>query len=221
MADVVLKDRYGKDVEYPGVERIKVNTVDGGMQEYVDSSTVPEPEETTVALDFSNGDMEVVPDGKKLFNRVSIPVPKDLVPENILEGMNIAGIIGNLAAGSSVKFASGTLKYTGTIQTISHNFGCIPDIIMVYDVSGTMEANTYREFIGFSAAFGEAIGTTKLSIRVATGSNSTCTYQMWATALENMTGSAVIHNVTECTFNVPYALNKDGTYIWFAIGGLT
>ena len=29
MADIVLKDRIGNSVEYPGVERVKLNTVDG------------------------------------------------------------------------------------------------------------------------------------------------------------------------------------------------
>lgn len=42
MADIVLKDRNGSPVEYPGVEKIKVNTVDGETVEFCDPALIQE-----------------------------------------------------------------------------------------------------------------------------------------------------------------------------------
>ena len=53
--------------------------------------------ETTVALDFSGGDMVVMPEDGQSFSAVNIPKPVNLAPENIAEGVNIAGIIGIFA----------------------------------------------------------------------------------------------------------------------------
>lgn len=55
---------------------------------------VPEQVETEVDLDFSGGDMEVVPLEGKVFRKVNIPVPEGLIPENIVKGVTIAGIEG-------------------------------------------------------------------------------------------------------------------------------
>lgn len=54
----------------------------------------PDPVETEVTLDFSAGDMEVVPLDGKVFSKVIIPVPEGLVPENIAAGETVAGIEG-------------------------------------------------------------------------------------------------------------------------------
>lgn len=62
----------------------------------------PDPVETEVELDFSNGAMEVVPLDGKVFSKVSIPVPEGLVPENIAEGETIAGIVGTHTGGAGI-----------------------------------------------------------------------------------------------------------------------
>lgn len=59
----------------------------------------PDPVETEVTLDFSEGDMEVVPDAGKLFSKVSIPVPENLIPENIAKDVIVAGITGTHEGG--------------------------------------------------------------------------------------------------------------------------
>lgn len=59
----------------------------------------PDPVETEVELDFSGGDMEVVPLEGKVFSKVSIPVPEGLVPENIVKGVMVAGIEGTSEGG--------------------------------------------------------------------------------------------------------------------------
>lgn len=124
MADIVLRDRSGNPVEYPGVERIKLNTTDGGVQNFgaYDPDTltpdklangvtvggvtgelsIPESVEKEVTqdeLNFAGGAIALTPDSGKVFSGVSIPVPDNLEAGNIAEGVNIAGIVGTLAAG--------------------------------------------------------------------------------------------------------------------------
>lgn len=56
-------------------------------------------ENLPIVLDFSDGDQEIVaPDGV-LVKSAIIQKPETLNPENIAEGVNIAGIVGTLAAG--------------------------------------------------------------------------------------------------------------------------
>lgn len=54
----------------------------------------PETEETTVTLDFTDGDMKVTPSDGKLLSKVDIPKPETLVPENIAKDVTIAGVTG-------------------------------------------------------------------------------------------------------------------------------
>lgn len=57
-------------------------------------------EETSVSLNFTNGDQIVRPseDGK-LLSQVTIEMPEDLRSENILKDKNIGGIVGSLVVG--------------------------------------------------------------------------------------------------------------------------
>ena len=66
-----------------------------------DADTVPEAvENVPVVLDFSGSDTQVItaPAGT-LMKSVAIQKPADLAEENVLDGKNIAGIIGALVAG--------------------------------------------------------------------------------------------------------------------------
>lgn len=99
MADIVLRDRNGNQVEYPGVESIKLNTVGGDTKEFIDPDTVPQAVEKTIDPDFSTGDMEVIPEEGQVFSKVGISKPDNLIPGNIAEGVDIAGIVGTLASG--------------------------------------------------------------------------------------------------------------------------
>ena len=102
MADIVLKDRIGNSVEYPGVERVKLNTVDGETVEFVDSALVPESVQKVVSqdeLNFASGAINLTPENGQVFSGVNIPVPTNLTADKIKEGVNIAGIWGTLSAG--------------------------------------------------------------------------------------------------------------------------
>ena len=123
MDSIVLRDRNGKEINYHGIDYLNVKTPDGETQGYAayDPETlvpenlvsgvkvgdvegaleVPQAVETTIDPDFSAGDMEVVPEDGKVFSKAIIQKPETLVPENIAEGVNVAGIVGALSAGGS------------------------------------------------------------------------------------------------------------------------
>lgn len=104
---IVLKDRNNNDVPYDGTSVLKLPTADGGTRMFIEG----EAEATTISLDFSQGDMEVIPDAKKLFNKVSIPTPVGLVPENIPKGRTIAGVKGELSVGGEVNIKDKPIRF--------------------------------------------------------------------------------------------------------------
>lgn len=118
-----------------------------------------ETEETTVELDFSNGDMEVTPTGEKAFSKVNIPVPGTLIPEHIAEGVDIAGIIGTLVAGggSEVKIEIG--KFGPNLVNskgykLNHSLGVVPDVlILIQDTGYTSSSFNTQMYFGTSRAF--------------------------------------------------------------------
>lgn len=60
---------------------------------------IGDTEEQTQALAMADGDMVIEPsEAGKVLSKVTIQKPETLVPENIAEGVDIAGIIGTLAA---------------------------------------------------------------------------------------------------------------------------
>ena len=78
-------------------------------------------ENLPIALDFSDGDQEIVaPDGV-LVKSAIIQKPETLNPENIAEGVNIAGIVGTMAAGggssADVRYVT-FMSYDGTEEYI-------------------------------------------------------------------------------------------------------
>lgn len=108
-----------------------------------------------IELDFSNGDMVVTPDSGKAFSQVSIPKPANLTPDNIAEGVNIAGIIGTLAAGGgggNIKTYYAMYNSTAGTLTINHNLGVIPDIVIAYVNNGYATTSYYNVMFGASTA---------------------------------------------------------------------
>ena len=82
----------------------------------------PETEETTVTLNLSAGDQVVTPSGEdKAFSQVTIRKPETLIPGNIAQGVDIAGVVGTLTSGgggsgggtlpAGVYFSAHSIKY--------------------------------------------------------------------------------------------------------------
>ena len=188
-----------------------------------------ETETATVELDFSNGDMVVTPDSGKAFSQVSIPKPANLTPDNIAEGVNIAGIIGALAAGGgggNVKIATGTIIGGGTV---SHNLGVIPDIIVAILTTRAMTSGTYANAcMSFSKSFSEkytpsgAFGATN-----SAGKSVGYVYGGYGRYGQNFGSyhdtatSGYIYNVTETTAYITSFGSTAYSTAWLAIGGLT
>ena len=99
-------------------------------------------ENITVALDFSAGDMTIVPTDDHLITRVDIPMPESLVPENIKEGEAVAGIIGTYKGGAKPVSICGSYEIDSSVAvndygvcvdpiTIQHSLGVLPDYISI------------------------------------------------------------------------------------------
>lgn len=127
------------DDGYDGLSKATVN-VDVEIPEAVAKQV------TQDELNFAGGAIALTPDSGKVFSGVSIPVPDNLEAGNIAEGVNIAGIVGTLAAGSggggNVKIAVGTYTHDANYATkLIHNLGVVPDIIIVIP-DGSQTTNT-------------------------------------------------------------------------------
>lgn len=93
---IIVRDRDGVKHEYEGIETVTFDTTDGGKQVFSKGQAI---EGVEVELDFSDGDHPIyAPDGT-LVKSAIIKKPVDLVPENIAQGVTIAGIEGTHQGG--------------------------------------------------------------------------------------------------------------------------
>ena len=220
MADIIVKNRYGEDVSHNGAARIRTRTTDGDTKEFVDADSIPESVETTVALDFSSGDMEILPGDGEVFSKVNIAKPETLIPENIAEGVDVVGIIGTLAAGGNVAF--GTFTGSKSVeQTIAHNLGMIPDVVLVSPIKYVKPSNGDAGMACFfSTKFSEKIGST----------NKGYIFQMGSSAYSGVTAQSgyetvnlgYIINPTTTEFTVDKKYFTEGRpFFWLAFGDST
>lgn len=227
---IVQYDRAGNRMEFYGKDTLRVDTTDGGTMDFVHADLV----EKTVELDFSNGDMAIETMTGELFNKVIIPPPATLIPANVAEGVNVAGIIGALKGGSGAKFATGTFTGTGGAVTVEHGLGVIPDIVFVCARSiSTDKTNlTFKMACAISSAVQSALGNNwaqwGIYSHFVSGSNHRLgiSTQYNTTALDLKGGNALA--ATEATFRfgaatitTQWQTDPTATYDWFAIGGLT
>lgn len=117
--------------------------------------------ETSVALDFSGGDMEVTPNEGEAFSKVTIPKPETLVAGNIAEGVTVAGILGTHSGGSGssgdFRYVTGSFDATESQQTVSHEIGEVPDVFVIC-CAGIPEQGCIFFGIGFSQAMIDKLG---------------------------------------------------------------
>lgn len=107
MANVKLKDWDGEDVVYSGIETISVETDTGDIEVFTKGEV---GEDITADADFSAGDMVLSHDDGKFLRMATVRKPENLVPENILKDVEIAGIIGTSAGGGG-EFEGDIFKY--------------------------------------------------------------------------------------------------------------
>lgn len=97
MPDIVLKDRAGNDITLIGASFVRVPNTSGELVNFYTGDKV----EKTIDLDFSQGNIEVVPEDGSFLAKVTINKPANLLPENVAEDVEIAGIMGSHSGGGS------------------------------------------------------------------------------------------------------------------------
>lgn len=91
---IVIHNPLGQRVVYGEYKKIRINRASGAQTIF----SMGNAEETTVELDFSKGNMAVIPEKETLFSKVNIPQPENLIAENIKKDVVVAGITGTLTA---------------------------------------------------------------------------------------------------------------------------
>lgn len=89
--NIVLKNYSGVDVTYENVDAVMFDTPDGGTQVYTRGALVSG---VRIALSLKNGDQTVTTPEGTLANAATIIKPDTLLPENIRNGITIAGVEG-------------------------------------------------------------------------------------------------------------------------------
>lgn len=225
---IILKDRDGTPVTHEGVTGgINVLRPDGTEALYVDSEGVPEPVEATIEADWSGGDMVVTPEEGKVFSAIIIPKPETAIPENIREGINLAGIVGTLPTGGGesgpIVFATGSVAASASASavTITHGLGVVPDIAVIFPKAKLTTASPIMYCYNFSAAmYAKAAGalsgylyTPNMSLPLDAGTALDTADTLWG----------YLANADEQKMSVGGSLKLEANknYEWIAIGGLT
>lgn len=206
-------------------ENIVKDKVIGGV---VGNLAMTSGAEATIDPDFTNGDMEVTPAEGTHFSKVTVEKPDNLLPENIAEGIDIAGIIGTLVAGgggefkyfrTNLNFSSWTLG-----QRVELNIGFAPDVLIIYrNGSGTETCGLV--WFGISTACGTAMGypitfTKNFVVSLASGTYSRSTSSFGIDASGNTSRPIYAANATGFNLGVS-VLATDKAYEVIAIGGLS
>lgn len=225
--DVITENWDGSTEVHPGVESVSLETEDGGEKEFILKDLVAEPVEKTVELDFSGGDMTVTPEEGQVFSSILIPKPPNLIPENIPKDLDIAGVIGAMAAssGGNVRIAAGSMTLeAGYFQRIETAHGFVPDFIFAHvDIANSKETNQLFAFWGVSEALatatGVAIGNKGIYRSSAGGAPSVVTDG--SGCITNKSSAGVnIYLADETGFSLVYSPSS-GTWNYIIIGGLT
>ena len=207
-------------------------TVAGVAGEY--EGELLETEEVTVPADFFDGDMVLEPSEGKYLAKATVQKPDTLIPENIAEGVDIAGIVGVLSAGgSSVKISSGTFSTTSTSGsniTITHDLGVIPDLLIAFPLSGgstPYNKKNHLIMIAMGDAFADTYAQGVKQVKAYNTTNGTTTVIM-ANKERSITQTvlpdyAYMGNATETTFSFGYiaASTNPRVFLWIAIAGLS
>ena len=91
-SDIILKDRAGNDLIYQNKHYISIPDTSGRLVKYFAGEKV----EKTIDPDFSEGNIEVIPEEGTFLEKVTVNKPEALLPENIREGETVAGVTGTL-----------------------------------------------------------------------------------------------------------------------------
>lgn len=218
--NVRLKDRDGKPVDYSGVTAVQLATPDGGVQQFVAGEIVTKE----VEPNFAGGNFEVKAGTGEFMSKVTVLKPETLMPDFIMEGVNIAGVIGTLVGGGGVKILSGSIDAeTSTDITIQHNFGVVPDLVLyVADSRKKPSSGYYTIFsLGMSAPMYSLFPTYNKCTTIVMNTSEVAVFNNYSTTIES-TSLFGIYGATESVVKI--RANSSFKYLpgkWVVIGGLT
>lgn len=222
--ELVVKTRDGTPVTHDVTKNtVRMVGADGESKDFVSTDNLPVLlENVEVTPDFSNGDQVfTAPDGMAVKSGI-VRKPANLIPENIAEGVDIAGIIGTMAAGGgeNVKVTGGTFTPTDSwSENIEHGLGVIPDVfVIMLNGTGNVSAS--------SATCYAASVSQKLKDNL--GLNICGFYIYTSGSTKYFAGSMTCYNdisygLTKADERIVTAgrLSTSKSYQWIAIGGLT
>jgi hypothetical protein len=172
-----------------------------------------------IPVDFSNGNQMINAGEGNVVKSAVLLKPETLVPENIAEGINIAGIVGALAAGGGGDIKVEYKEFTAysTAQTRYHNLGKIPDIVIIGN--NKLMTGTLVYIVGFSKAMIDKYGVTT---RVVANSAGSIVRLQLSGGIESTTAYGLSHATRE-SFKVGNIYNfENNSNCWYiAIAGLT
>lgn len=114
--DIVLKNYSGADVTYENVDAVMFDTPNGGTQVYTRGELISG---VYISLDLKDGNQTATTPEGTLANAATIIKPDTLVPENIRNGITIAGVEGEFLGDTeelalSLSMADGDMVITPT-----------------------------------------------------------------------------------------------------------
>lgn len=176
-------------------------------------------ENIEIPLDFSAGNQLINAGEGYVVKSATLLKPDTLIPENIANGVNIAGVIGSLVAGGGgdIKAEYKTFTATSSMQTRTHSLGKVPDIIIVG--TNTFSTGKLVYVVGFSGAMISKFG---LSTQIVANSAGSLFKLTSGTGFES-TGAYGLSHATATSFNVGNTYNfPNSSSCWYiAIAGLT
>lgn len=217
--EIVLKYFSGEEKKFSGIEMVELKTSDGGTQLFSKGEAV---ENVPIVLDFSEGDQIVTaPDGMLVKSAV-IQTPPNLVPENIPEGIDIAGILGTRKDGGGLmepvmKRGYYTATTTGSMY-VTHNLGMLPDYVLIASNASVSSSLAINSVAAFSEEMVGDVYNQTLTIQ-GTASGSTMQFK---SSIYEKESTVPISEVTPTRFKVGGSYGKHvsgGTYQWLVIGG--
>lgn len=184
-----------------------------------------------IALDtLPTAENQTIEEENVLFKKVIVAKPETLLPENIMQDINIAGIIGT-AKKAVVKW--GLFTGTGSPKTVNHNLGFKPDIILTWTAMlPPYSSSTYYILtaMGFTEAAAKACGIVySITATYSRGTSSAYGNNQYVTTNTNTTdyidgATGVINSANDSSFvvgNSTYNYASGNNVLWYAIGGLT
>ena len=168
MADITLKDRFGEQKVFSGVDTVVLNTTEDGVTQVFSKGVAVSGVE--IVPDFSAGDMPVSAGEDILVKTAVIKKPETLLPDNIAEGVEVAGVVGTLSMQEVLENVPVELDFTGGNQTISAPEGYLIKTAVIQKPDTLTPSNIAKDVI-IAGVVGthEGGGGGGSSIKIASG----------------------------------------------------